>query len=522
MTKISDIKLRDFHALRWEEPVIMEMGTPGERGVLPPVAEPAIWDEIGDGLSVLGAMKRRKAPAIPELGQQQLCHHYYHITAENLGSDNSLKISDGTCTTKYNPKVQEHLAARHAGMTEVHPLQDPDTMQGILEICYRTEGFLKELSGMDKFSFQPGGGAHAVCSNASVVRAYHASRGDDARTEVITGITTHPCNAATPALNGYKVITLMPGPDGMPSFDEFKAALSEKTAAFFVTNPEDTGVFNRRIKEFTDAAHAVGALCSYDQANGNAVLGIARAKEAGFDLCHFNLHKTFSAPHGGFGPGCGAQGVREFLAPFLPVPTVEYDGARYFLDYNRPKTIGKVRSFYGNIPAVLRTYMWCRTLGADGLREASTIAVLNNQYMTKKILEEVPGVTLWFDEGQRRMEQTRFSLEKMKEETGCGVEDLNNRIVDYGISEIWESHHPWVVPEPFTPEPCESYDKNDLDYFIAAVKKVCQECYDDPEMVKGAPYKASKHQSLNAFAEEYDEIATTWRQYVKKYKNKKK
>ncbi len=373
---------------------------------------------------------------------------------------------------------------------------------------------------MDKFTFQPGGGAHAVFTNASIIRAYHESRGDDKRCEIITSIHTHPSSAATPALAGYKVITLMPKEDGLPSLEEFKAALSEKTAAFFFTNPEDTGLYNTKIKEFTDAAHAVGALCSYDQANGNAVLGIARAKEAGFDVCHFNLHKTFSAPHGGFGPGCGAEGVKEFLIPFLPKPTVEFDGTKYFLDYDRPESIGRVREFLGNIGAVMHAYMWIRTLGPEGLKKASVIAVLNNQYMVKKIMENVPGVTLWYDQGQRRMEQTRFSFDKLKEETGCGIEEVNNRLVDYGIPEIWESHHPWTVEEPFTPEPTEGYSKEELDYFVAVLAKVAQECYDDPEMVKKAPYRASKHQSLNAFAEKYEDIASTWRQYQKKYVNK--
>lgn len=521
MKDIKDIKLRDFHALRWDEPILMEKSTPGQRGILVPETEEAIEKVVGDGISVLGSLKRKNPPALPEISQPLLVRHYIRITAENLGSDNALKISDGTCTTKYNPKVQEHLASKHPGILEVHPLQDIDTLQGVLEIFYKMEQILKEVSGLDKFSFQPGGGAHAINSNASVIRAYHQSRGDHKRSEVITSVVTHPSNAATAALNGFKVITLMPKENGLPSLDEFKAALSDRTAAFFFTNPEDTGLYNTQIKEYTEAAHAAGALCSYDQANGNAVLGIARAKEAGFDLCHFNLHKTFSAPHGGFGPGCGAQGVKDFLAPFLPVPTVEYDDEKYYLNYDMPQSIGKVRSFMGNFPAVFKSYMWCRTLGPDGLKEASVIAVLNNQYLVKKIMEEVPGVTLPFDQGQRRMEQTRFSFEKLKEETGCGIDDVNNRIVDYGIPEIWESHHPLIVDEPFTPEPTESYSKDDLDYYVAVLRKVAMECYEDPEMVKSAPHRASKYQSLNAFADDYEDIATTWRQYQKKFGDKK-
>ena len=512
MKAIKDIKLRDFHALRWEEPVIMEMSTPGERGVLVPQTEEQIVNVV-EGTAALGSLRRKEAPAIPEISQVRLVRHYERITAENLGSDNSLKISDGTCTQKYNPKFQEHVFAHNPGFTEVHPLQDESTMQGVLELMYKTEQYLKAISGLDKFTFQPGGGAHAVMSNASVIRAYFEAKGENQRCEVITSIHTHPSSAATPAQNGYKIITLMPQEDGLPSLDEFKAALSEKTAAFFFTNPEDTGIYNTKIREFVDVAHAAGALCSYDQANGNAILGIARAKEAGFDLCHFNLHKTFSAPHGGFGPGCGAQGVCELLAPFLPKPTVEYDEAadKYYMEYDRPNSIGKVRSFFGNIGAVGRAYTWMRTLGPDGVKKCSVIAVLNSQYLIKRILENVPGVSLPWAKGQRRMEQVRLSFEKLMEDTGCGIEDVNNRIVDYGIPEIWESHHPLTCPEPFTPEPCENYSKDDLDYFVAVLRKVAMECYENPEMIKGAPYKASKHQSLNAFADEYEDIASTWR-----------
>ena len=344
-----------------------------------PQAEEGIQAEVGDGVSVIPGNLRRKEPAaLPEMNQMRVLRHYMHLSQETLGTDVNIDISQGTCTMKYSPKVQEHIASRNPGITEVHPLQNSDTLQGILEMYHKFEGFLKEISGLDCFSFQPSGGAQGVFTNASIIRAYHASRGDFERDEVITTMFSHPCDAASPATAGYKVITLMPDEDGYPDLEAMKAALSERTAGIFITNPEDTGIYNPRIEEYVNAAHDVGALCSYDQANANGMLGIARAREAGFDLCHFNVHKTFSSPHGCMGPAMGAIGVRERLAKFLPVPRVECNGERYYLDYDRTESIGKVRSFFGNAPIVLRAYAWIMQHGTDGLREVAECSVLNN------------------------------------------------------------------------------------------------------------------------------------------------
>ena len=514
-----EMKIREFHQARWNELIITEMSVPGERGVLVPRAEEEVVREVGNGVGVLGDLARKSAPDLPEISQVRVNRHYIRLSQENFGADNTLQISQGTCTMKYSPKVQEHFAARSADLCAIHPLQDQETIQGILEVYYKTAEFMAEISGLDKVSFQPSGGANAIDANASVIRAYHQAQGDHNRTEIITTMHSHPAVPGACSMNGYKIITLMPSENGLPDIEEFKAALSENTAAIFVTNPEDTGLYNSQIKEFTKAAHEVGALCAYDQANANALLGIARAREAGFDLSHFNLHKTFSGPHASAGPGCGAMAVKEFLTPFLPKPTVEFDGAKYYLDDNRPQSIGRVRSFLGHVQIVLRVYMWCMQLGAKGLKEASVISVLNNQYMTKKILEEVPGVSLYFDKGQRRMEQTRFSFEKLMEDTGFGIGDVNRRLVDFAIPEIWESHHPHTVPEPFTPEPCESYSKEDIDYYVAVIKHVAKECYENPEIIKTAPHNVASHMPT-IDAQEFEEVATTWRQYKKKFLNK--
>ena len=509
-------KLRKFHQARWDEEIIFEMSVKGERGILVPAAESDIASAIGDGVSVIPAGLRRKTPAaLPEVNQMRVNRHYMRLSQETLGTDVNIDISQGTCTMKYSPKVQEHLCARNPGITEVHPLQDPDTLQGILEIYYKFEQFLKEISGLDCFSFQPGGGAHGVFTNASIVRAYHELRGDTKRDEVITTMFSHPCDAAGPMTAGYKVITLMPDENGYASLEALKGALSERTAAIFITNPEDTGIYNPRIEEYVQAAHAVGALCSYDQANANGMLGIARAKEAGFDLCHFNCHKTFATPHACMGPAMGAIGVREELAQFLPVPRVKFDGSKYHLDYNAPNTIGCVRSFYGNAAIALRGYAWIMQLGADGLREVAEISVLNNNYMEKK-LRAIPGVSVWYAEGKRRLEQVRYSWEKLKDATGVGTADVMRRMADYGLQHYWTSHHPWVVPEPFTLEPCESYSKDDIDEYVAVLAQISKEAHENPEFVKNSPYNLPVHKVPAPSIDEPERIAVTWRQYLKK------
>ncbi|MCF8069433.1 MAG: aminomethyl-transferring glycine dehydrogenase subunit GcvPB [Desulfobacterales bacterium] len=517
------VKIRDFHQARWNEPIVMELNIPGERGVLIPKADKEIKNEIGDGVSNLKSLKRKSELGLPEVNQARLVRHYIRLTQECMGSDNTLGISQGTCTLKYNPKINEFLV-KHPGLLDVHPLQDDDTMQGVLEIYYKTEQIMKELAGMDKFSFLPGAGGQAIYSNAVIVKKYQEYKKNTHKNEIITTLHSHPVDAAASSTVGYKIITLMPNDEtGLPDWNEYQAALSEKTAAIFITNPEDTGIFNKRIDEYTKAAHDIGALSVYDQANANALIGIARAGEAGFDLMHFNLHKTFSSPHGADGPGCGALGCSDELAKFLPKPTVEFNGSKYYLDYDREHSIGYIKQFLGNTAAVLRAYLWCMNLGEEGLRQAATISVLNNQYMTKEILDKVPGTSIHYNvDAEQRMEQTRLSFDKLFEQTGLGIMDVNNRLIDYGISELWMSHHPFTVPEPFTPEPCESYNKEDIDYYVEVLRKIANECKNTPDIVKNAPHKASKHSPvripLHSTEEDFKHLATTWRAYIKRFK----
>jgi len=508
-------RLRRFHQAQWDEPIIFELSRTGQRGILVPEVEEGIREQVGDVMASLPEyMRRKEPPALPELSQPQVLRHYARLSQENLGTDLNIDVGQGTCTMKYSPKINDQLA-RAPKVADLHPLQDEDTVQGILEIMYRFEDMLKEISGLDRFSLQPGAGSAAIYTNASIIRAYHESRGEgDQRDEIITTIFSHPSNAACAKTAGYKVITLYPDEDGYPDLGALKAAVSERTAGLLTTNPEDTGIFNPRIEEFVKVVHEAGGLCSYDQANANGILGITRAGEAHFDLCHFNLHKTFSSPHGCGGPAVGATGVRQELAQFLPAPLVEYDGHRYHLSYDLPHSIGKIGPFYGVAPVVVKAYAWVMSLGAEGLREVAEIAVLNNNYLLKKVLE-IPGASAPYARGKRRIEQVRYSWQRLTEETGVHSEELGLRAVDFGVH-YWTSHHPFIVPEPCTLEPTESYSREELDEYAAILAHVAEEARTDPELVKTAPHNSTIHTIDQAPLDDPNQWAMTWRAYKRK------
>lgn len=507
-------KLPRYHAAVWDEPVVMEMGHPGRRGVVFPKPAPgAASGAASDGLVPAG-MRRAAPPALPEMSEPDVLRHYLHLSQETLGM---MGISlFGTCTMKYNARLNEALAARPE-LAEVHPLQPEETLQGVLEIIHGLDLILRELSGMDQFVFQAAGGADAAYTHACVTRAWLAARGElGQRDEIITSIQAHPCNPATAATAGFKIITLPLEENGYPSVEALKAAISPRTAALMINNPDDMGLYNPHIKEWVRLVHEAGGLCFYDHANFNGVMGRIRARELGFDACMYMLHKTFGAPKGGGGPAVGAYGCSAELAPFLPKPVVTFDGDRYHLDCDRAESVGKVREFLGNVPVVMKAYAWARSLGAEGIREAADLSVLGNNYMEHEILK-IPGVTrshpdidLW------RMEMTRFSLGKLFEDTGISAVDVQNRMVDYGIDAFWLSHEPWIVPQPFTPEAGEMWSKEDLDTWIAVLAAIVAEAYSDPDTIRSAPHNQAVHQIKAGPLEDPAHWAMTWRAYRRK------
>lgn len=508
--------LRPFHQASWNEPILMELSSPGERGIIPPGIEAELAG-AGDPLAGLPeGLCRSRPPQLPELSQPRVLRHYLRLSQETLGNDVNIHLGLGTCTMKYSPKVNEELV-RSPKVTELHPLQDEETVQGMLEVFYRFERMLCEVSGLSRFTFQPAGGSQGVYANARMMRAYHAARGDGDRDEIVTTIFSHPCDGAGPATTGYKVITVYAGEKGYPEPEAIRKAVSERTAGLMITNPEDTGLFNPHIDEIVEIVHDAGGLCHYDQANANGILGITRASDAGFDLCQFNLHKTFSSPHCSMGMPVGACGVTAELEPFLPVPTVEFDGSRYRLEYDRPQSVGKIRAFHGVPATVVRSFAWTLALGAEGLREVAETAVLNNNYLASR-LSGVRGVDVSFADSNpaHRLEQIRYSLAQLQEDTGVSTLDVARRTADFGVASYFPSHEPWVVPEPMTLEPSESYSRADLDEYADIIAEIAREAYEKPEAVKNSPQRSTVHKLDLAPHDDPERWALTWRAYVRK------
>ncbi len=501
--------VRRYHAAVWDEPLIMELGSEGRRGFVPPapIGGPSLDDLLPAGV------RRAEPPALGEVAEPDVLRHYLHLSQQVMGM---VGISlFGTCTMKYNPRVNQVLAARDE-LAEVHPHQDDSTVQGLLEIVHRFDLMLRELSGMSRFVFQAGGGAAAAYTHAAVTRAYFAERGElGQRREVITTAQAHPCNPATAAAAGFHVITIPLGSDGLPSLAALRSEVSNRTAALMINNPDDMGLYNPDIKKWVEAVHEVGGLCFYDHANFNGVMGRIRAHELGFDACMFMLHKTFGVAKGGGGPAVGAYGCAAELERYLPGPLIdEVDGA--FVRRENPGGIDRVREYLGNLNEVVKAYSWLTAMGGNGIREAADISVLANNYMETRLLA-IPGVTKSFPEMKKhRMEMTRYGLGQYTAETGVTVVDVQNRMTDFGVDAFWLSHEPWIVPEPFTPEAGEGWSRQDIDYWIDVLAHVLQEGRTDPELVKSAPHNQVVAQIDGSSLDDPDRWATTWRAYRRK------
>jgi glycine dehydrogenase subunit 2 len=493
----------------------MQLGAPGRRALRFPPIEREIHNAVGSGINLIPAAARRRTPlALPELSEPEVLRHYLHLSQQTLGM---MGISlFGTCTMKYNSRMCEAVTSRPQS-AETHPAQSEETLQGSLEILHRFDLILRELSGMDQFVFQAAGGADAAWVFVCLTRAYFAARNRLAeRDEIITSIQAHPCNPATAATAGFNVITLPLEANGYPSTEALRAAVSNRTAALMINNPDDMGIYNPHIKEWIRIVHEAGGLCFYDHANFNGVMGKVRARELGFDACMFMLHKTFGAPKGGGGPAVGAFGCTAELAPFLPAPKVTFDGGAYRLQ-TTPSSLGKVREYLGNVPQIIKAYAWARAMGAAGITEASDLSVLMNNYMEKELLK-IRGVTRshpnfpgW------RMEMTRYSLGQLHEDTGVSAADVQQRMVDFGIDAYWMAHEPWHFPQPFTPEAGEMWSKEDVDYWIAVLRQISDEAYSNPEIVKTAPHCQPIHRVRTEGLDDPERWATTWRAYLRKH-----
>ncbi len=423
----------------------------------------------------------REEPArLPEMAEVDVVRHYMGLSKRAFGVDDGF-YPLGSCTMKYNPKLNEAAAAMPA-FTQIHPLQPGRTAQGCLEVIYEMQNMLSEVSGMDCTSLQPAAGAHGEWTGLRLIWAYHKSRGDEERTKVIVPDSAHGTNPASAAMCGYEVVSVASTPDGCVDLEALRAVMDESVAALMLTNPNTLGKFEKGICEISEIVHGSGGLLYYDGANLNAIMGVTRPGDMGFDVVHWNVHKTLSTPHGGGGPGSGPVGCKAILEPFLPVPVVEKNGESYSLCYDRPQTIGSVKAFYGNFLVALKGYAYMLTLGGEGLREASVNAVLNANYMLQ-VLREYSDV----EYASPCMHEFVLGLESFKDRTGVSAMDIAKGIIDSGFHPP-TMYFPLIVHEALMFEPTETESRETLDAAVAAIKELLSGAEDNAERLHSAPH----------------------------------
>ncbi|MDF2499558.1 MAG: glycine dehydrogenase (decarboxylating) subunit 2 [Anaerosporomusa subterranea] len=454
--------------------IIFEMSVPGRQALnLPQCDVPALEIE-----TLIPAEFLRKADAqLPEVSQPDLIRHYTNLSKRNFGLDSGF-YPLGSCTMKYNPKVNEDVV-RYPGFAHIHPLQDSESSQGALKLLYTMEQYLAEIAGMDAVTLQPAAGAHGELAGLKLIRAYHRSRGE-ARTKVIVPDSAHGTNPASATVCGLEIVEIKSHADGSVDLEALKAAVGPDTAALMLTNPSTLGLFETNIEEIANIVHAAGGLLYYDGANANAVMGIVRPGDMGFDVVHFNLHKTFSTPHGGGGPGSGPVGVKKTLIPFLPTPVIAFDGKNYALDYDRPQSIGRMHSFYGNFGVIVRAYAYILAMGPDGLRQASEDAVLNANYCLSQLKED------FYSPFDRYCMHECIVTSKNQKQFGVKTLDIAKRLLDYGYHPP-TIYFPLIVEEAIMIEPTETESKETLDGFIQAMRAIATEAKTDVSQILSSP-----------------------------------
>ncbi|HEY2181911.1 MAG TPA: aminomethyl-transferring glycine dehydrogenase subunit GcvPB [Solirubrobacteraceae bacterium] len=472
---------------------IFQKGARGRRAFVCPTRDvPAV-----DAEELLPARFRRGAPArLPEVSEPEIVRHYVGISKRNFDLDSGF-YPLGSCTMKHNPRLHERVAAL-PGHARLHPLQDDEHAQGALELMFNLQQALAEVAGLEHVSLQPSAGSHGELAGVLLTRAYHEDRGETRR-KVLTPDTAHGTNPATVTMAGLQVVKLATNADGGIDLDDLRAKADDDVACLMLTNPNTLGLFDPNITEIARIVHGVGATLYYDGANLNAVMGLSRPGDMGFDIVHFNLHKSFTQPHGGGGPGSGPIAVSDRVAPYLPVPVVvredgsSADAPTFALDYERPKSIGRLRGFHGNYGCFVRSYAYIRSLGADGLKDASEVAVLNANYLLARLrAHPLPGGGTVADYlplayGQLCMHEFVLSGGPMKRELKIKTLDLAKRLLDYGFHPP-TVYFPLLVEEALMVEPTETETIQTLDAFADAIAAILAEAAEDPEIALSAPY----------------------------------
>lgn len=415
---------------------------------------------------------------LPEVSQLDVVRHYTNLSSTNYSIDKGF-YPLGSCTMKYNPKINEDMASLD-GFSNIHPYQDESTVQGALKLMHSLSNMLCEITGMDDFSLQPAAGAHGELAGLMIIKEYHKKNGDQKRKNIIVPDSAHGTNPASAKVAGFDIVEIKSTKEGKVDLESLKKALNNETAGLMLTNPNTLGIFEDDIEEISKLVHEAGGLLYYDGANMNAIMGVARPGDMGFDVIHLNLHKTFSTPHGGGGPGSGPVGVNEVLSKFLPTPTIRKKEKTYFLNYDQKDSIGKIKNFYGNFGMFVRAYTYILALGSDGLKEASEIAVLNANYLKEMLKDEynIPIDVLCKHE---------FILNGIKGAKEVSTLDIAKRMIDYGFHPP-TIYFPLIVENAMMFEPTETESKETLDDFITALNKIAKEAKTNPELLKNAPH----------------------------------
>jgi len=466
---------------------IYERSVPGRRAAALPdagVPDTPIEDLIPKSLL------RDKPAELPEIAEPEIVRHYNRLSRRNFDLDTGM-YPLGSCTMKHNPRVNERVAAL-PGHARLHPAQDPRRAQGALELMWNLQESLAEICGLPHVSLQPSAGSHGELAGLLLTRAYHADRGEE-RTKVLTPDTAHGTNPATVSMAGYEVVRVATSEQGGVDMDDLRSKADEQVACLMLTNPNTLGLFDENIAEIAEVLHSVGGTLYYDGANLNAIMGRSRPGDMGFDIVHVNLHKSFSQPHGGGGPGSGPIAVSERIEPFLPKPQVvrtgdgNGSGPTFGLDYDRPKSIGRLRGFQGNFGVFVRSYAYILSLGGDGLQEASETAVLNANYLMTRLAEGRAGKYLLPGVDKRPMHEFVLSASKAKDELGVKTLDIAKRILDFGFHPP-TVYFPLLIEEALLMEPTETETKETLDSFADAIEMILEEAESDPSIATEAPY----------------------------------
>lgn len=458
------------------EPVLYEQSVPGRIGyALPRLDVPA-----ADPTALLPGVAVRTDVPLPEVGELQVIRHFIKLSQKNHAIDVGF-YPLGSCTMKYNPKINEEVV-QYPGIRDCHPYQPEDQVQGELALLWALERLLCEIGGMDRATLQPTAGAAGEFTGLLIIRAYHHHRGETQRDTVIVPDSSHGTNPATAARCGFKTVSIKSNEQGRVDLEALKAAVNERTAGIMLTNPNTLGLFEQEIREIAQIVHDAGGLLYMDGANMNAILGITRPGDMGFDVMHYNLHKTMSTPHGGGGPGAGPVAVKEFLAPYLPTPTVVREGETYRWEHDLPLSIGKVHSFHGNFGISARAYAYIRSQGFEGLRDVSETAVLNANYLAELLKENFS-----FPNGTRCMHEFVLSAERQRPHVPKPALEIAKRLMDFGFYPP-TIYFPLIVNEAMMIEPTETETPETLEQFAAAMNQIAEEAKNDPSLLQSAPH----------------------------------